>query len=1066
MTVLEEKDEEDYLSFENDEIESFDLWKKNVELWEDEELQWDLEFNEENTTISEDQEYDDLTDWYEEELKIIELEKSALNAWEKIVDQEQLNAIKVLTSNIWTTFEQHKKTDTKKILMWLTIKWMMNIQAILDERNTYHSLLSILQSKNMNKRALEVLFYSNALKDILWDDYLEHYLFDDIYLVFKNISKNEDFLKLVKKAKINKEHIQLIKKNYIKSFKFAKEKKWTKKKNEQVSLFWLDDLNLWQSEKSTSELLQTFLVDYKKDIFSSENKKFLWFIQWIKINKEENYSNILLIMMKSFFVMKDTMFIKELLKQSSQWKILKERISLEMTQEEFDAKEQELYTQLVEEFKWILKKVTYSIQKKNLWNKEYNTNLKKYIWVTWFIDDEVYQRIKEKYHASMSHVKISRNWIMSRYVSWNEKFKKELFNELYEWNNEQLYKLKQLYLKVDVLNKINELKLTTKNYLRTLSFEQCFETLKYWLKKKKQNEIKEDDIISSIFFKCWYFNIENSPYTIKLKKILDVIEKNLDKTEEEKENIFVDTLEFEQNWKVKQLSLKFKNQVKKLMIEIFWLIILEYCKSFAKSEEFNEKYSATLLWFIRWVNLKKKWRSVSYITEKWTYWIALMWVFSSLFSKLEWVWMMNVNINWNWIEILNWIKFLSLDESFLDTPYFQNTIIQKEELNNFKNFKAKLIKYLNILLSQDQNKDLEMFDNMIFKIDRNNNYMFMKIVSRREYWKIDKMFISDWETSIILTKEECEVIFRDKSSFFQEKDFISTIRVREKQKWYVEVKWLDDDWEFKTNEIITNLSFDKDLDKFELQINKWFLWYYLLYFKQYFDESDYLKYNKWMIIFDLETIWFTWNILLSYFLEIWKYKWKDCVILRRHSNPEYWNFFDQFCWVLKIDNLTQYIESKIRWDYILSWHNTLWFDNKRLASDMYANTDMNRVYITKTRIDKYSLDTLKILEEQWYWKMGLDSLSKANFDFWKNISKSWWWLMSVINDVVKVIKDWDESILKANWKKIKNFVLYNKNDVLMSTWLLWQMLKYWMVVTEKWVCRVNVQEKIKSIRWF
>jgi hypothetical protein len=36
----------------------------------------------------------------------------------------------------------------------------------------------------------------------------------------------------------------------------------------------------------------------------------------------------------------------------------------------------------------------------------------------------------------------------------------------------------------------------------------------------------------------------------------------------------------------------------------------------------------------------------------------------------------------------------------------------------------------------------------------------------------------------------------------------------------------------------------------------------------------------------------------------------------------------------------------------------------------------------------------------------------------------------------------------------------------MSTGILWQMLKYWKIVTEKWICNVDVQWFIKNIRWF
>jgi hypothetical protein len=44
--------------------------------------------------------------------------------------------------------------------------------------------------------------------------------------------------------------------------------------------------------------------------------------------------------------------------------------------------------------------------------------------------------------------------------------------------------------------------------------------------------------------------------------------------------------------------------------------------------------------------------------------------------------------------------------------------------------------------------------------------------------------------------------------------------------------------------------------------------------------------------------------------------------------------------------------------------------------------------------------------------------------------------MSGINDLVKIIKENDEATIKKNFFKINRFVLYNKNDVLMSTGIL------------------------------
>ena len=75
MTVLEEKEIEDTQSFENEEHDSFDIWKKNLELQEDEEISENVILNQEEVSIQE-WNFDEFTDWYEEEIKNISLKIS------------------------------------------------------------------------------------------------------------------------------------------------------------------------------------------------------------------------------------------------------------------------------------------------------------------------------------------------------------------------------------------------------------------------------------------------------------------------------------------------------------------------------------------------------------------------------------------------------------------------------------------------------------------------------------------------------------------------------------------------------------------------------------------------------------------------------------------------------------------------------------------------------------------------------------------------------------------------------------------------------------------------------
>lgn len=1055
MTNIEEKDDDidlDTQSFEFEETEKFDDGKKDLNYNEEDNVWEWFNLTEENISIKENDDiYDDLIDWYNDEVKIIMQEKEDLNNNNFEIWEEQQKIIQEL-SNIWTNLENKEEQDKKVILMWLTMKWMPNIQNVIDERKEYKNIFDILNSKNLNKKALEVLFYSNSLIDYLWKDYLEYFTFEQIYEIFKSITKNEDLFKLILKSKKIKELKTLIKKQYLAKYKFQKDQK-TKKKEMQNSLFWFS-LNL-EIDKSLTEEFENFRETYQKDYNNFETEKLLLLTKKFELDKNQ-YDDFIELYKFYWENLKEYLLYKEILKQFKKWKVVNKIEEIEWW-ENFEDTYNELLNWLYQELEEIKWKTVHSLTKdKKLWFKEYNTNIKKYIWVTWFIDDEMYLDIKRKFQNQLPSSWLFRNGVMSKFISWNDKFKKEIFSQVA--TEQERLDLRLLFNKVDTLNAISELKTQSRTQLKWLKMIEVAQLLTKILKYKQFEW--ENNYVWECLTKCWFDNIQDYSNTRKLKITLNKILQNQDLSEEEKEQVFIDDVVLLPNWQVQQVSIKYENQVKKILIELYTRIVNEYVTNFKKSEEFNKTYWVTMFWFIEWNQLRKKSKSISYITEKWTYWISLYWIFSSLFSRIEWIWLMNVKINWNWKEQLSWIKFLSLNDDFYQSDYWKRTMIDKKEINCFKNFKAKLIKFIKILWTNPENKN-----NTIMSIDKNNNYMFMHILKRWEYNEIQEMFISDWETSVVLRPHDMNMILNQINSMYEEKDFISTIRVKEKQHWIVSVKWLNDNWQFQTNDIITNLRFDIK-DQFELSMNKWFLWYYLLYYKDYFDKSDYLKYNKWMIIFDLETIWFTWNIILSYFLFVWKYKWRDCVILKRHSNPEYWNFFDNYCsdWIIW-DDLKEYIELKLKWDYLLSWHNTIWFDNKRLAVDMYWN-DQWRVYQTKAKLDKYSIDTLKLIEEQWFWKIGLDSLSKANFDFWKNITKAWWWLMSVINDLVKIIKENDEATIKKNFFKINRFVLYNKNDVLMSTGILWQMLKYWKIVTEKWICNVDVQWFIKNIRWF
>ena len=151
--------------------------------------------------------------------------------------------------------------------------------------------------------------------------------------------------------------------------------------------------------------------------------------------------------------------------------------------------------------------------------------------------------------------------------------------------------------------------------------------------------------------------------------------------------------------------------------------------------------------------------------------------------------------------------------------------------------------------------------------------------------------------------------------------------------------------------------------------------------------------------------------------------------------------------------------------FLISWHNILSFDNKKMVEDITQDKIVQTQW--KEKLDRISLDTLDILMQAGYGRLWLDFLSKINFDFGKNIKK---WDDKTLMDTILLIQniinlpEWErkERIIKKEFNTIHKFIAYNKNDVLMSMGLLGQLIQYWMLATGKKIAKINIKEVLKQ----
>lgn len=1055
--------------------------EEEKELTEEELEKEQLQNIEEETKKRQIEDEDD--DGYDKEIDIIKKEENeTLSDRELLLKKTQEEKELLLRQER----EEHQETSNNYIQQWLSLKGFINPQGFIQDRNLWNSFNDFLHTDKMNKKSLEVLFFSNSLSKFLWENYLDYYQIEDIVNIYKNIAKNKDFLSLVFSTKVNKKILQSYKKYYVWAYKFKKVKQTKKKKD---NLFGLDIDLSWMLDDDTNSIV-------------------LWLIKLYQTIKNQSHP-IINFIRENTKILNDNDFLKEefincfSLKAQAN-KLLYQNFLKNLAlkkypdNEKYEVKEEaqpieELFSdENIQAYKDELKEVYTStqtdIRPKKLTYAERNYNIQKYLDTIGFMDNKIWYHLKEEFWIK----NVSRVKELNKYISWNKNLKLEVFNNIidrldYHTLNKQ----------VEFCDKIEVYRLLAKKSLIKLSTDNLVNVLVLILANKPEHDklilsfwehLK--DVIEVARF-C-DINFENTSKTlIRFNHTLNILRENMGKTKEEKKLITIDDTKANDKWVYEKIPIIFDSKVKSILIDLFVKIINERLYEENKSEIFQKFFTIRSFGYITGKTMFEKNRVLLYLREKWEYGVAVYWMASNLFNKLKGLGVLTMHVNWRWEEKIDSVHYKTLWEKTLQD--FENTLIETKEINAFKNFKKKLVKFSNYI---DWDA-YTLFQNTFKNIDWKDTFLFFR------YEEIDKetyFFFSDGEISVRMKKQEYRKMIQTSENNwnYEDKDFVNTARILKQevkphpQFWRpmlkTKIDWVDEDWKYQKSEVFTNMvcnvRWENDVkikDYFENNVHKGLLSYYFLYYHSLFNkETKRIEINwkqyKWLVIYDLETIGFTGNIILSYFL----YVWYETVILQRYSHKEFWDFFDKvsdwdymYIWNEKVDNKIDSLEAQTKkwlsWEQLISWHNILSFDNKKIAEDI--TQDRNLQNTIKEKLDWISIDVLAVLMQAWYWRIGLDFLSKINFDFGKNIKKSANEnLMDTILKIQSIIKmpEWElkERTIKnpKNAMMIHKFIAYNKNDVLMSLWLLGQLLKYWKIATWKRLARLTPEQLTFNIK--
>lgn len=1041
----------------------------------------------------------------EEKFKQIEEETKNKNLSKEYSDwyDDEINAI--LAEEHWIqdvivaeNKEEENDDDEKEhqcIQHGLAMKGFINPQHLIKDRANWKTFYDFISSPYQDKKSLEVLFYSNSLVDFLWEHYLENYTIDDILCMYKK--GDNSFFKELFNLKNKKKALRTYKKQYLSPLTFAKIKKAKKSKFQATSLFGNDLLSSLPLFDDVEEISSNNREELWKLLnFSNESISLMEFWKANKntiLTSDELMKNYISLIdhKSSFYLMKLQLFIDKLMED----KIYSSTKEVEEITPFEDLINEEVFN---EEVQNVLKAYQILPEPHPLSNVEKNYNIQKYLETIGFMDNSVWKHLKKEYDVP----KVNRVTSLIKFISWNDSFKFEVMQDIIKDTNEY----NELCWCANEQKTIEELRLQAKKLLLALPLKDLVIELVGLFSNKGMYKKTHPELepVVRLVTKCKINTKECDLKTAKRLKLnlwtLLKIYQTREPTEEEKKTIFIDEIRPNENGVYEKVPIGFTGKVKTILIELFVQSVNEHLSKFSKLDLYKKFFPIKAFGFVSGKNMFEKGKALLYLREKWEYACAVYGMSSQLFTKLKGLGTLTLNINWRGEEIIDKVQYYTLWEKTLKD--FEETLISKEEIQYFKNFKKKLLLYSKIL----DWEDWKNFQNTLKNLDSKNTFMFFKYEIRGE--EID-FFFSDGEISVKLTKDEYFTLVRKAKSTNEDKDFVNTTKIIKQEYWKnkhysniemykTKVQWIDVNGDTQKNDIYTNIRCNvwyntEDWpvlnDYFENGVHKGLLSYYFLYYHKLFDpKTKTLKLNgktyKGIVVFDLETIWFTGNIILSYFL----YIGYNTVILKKYSHKEFGNFFEVMAdgdimyrplsthdpdkpFGEEIGNAFYDLEAQMRkWckgDILISGHNTLNFDNKKIAEDISQDRAMQLKI--KEAIDNNTIDVLAVLMNAGYWRLGLDFLSKINFDFGKNIKKGEKEdLMKTILTIQEIIKMPDgeakQRAIKKHYSLIHKFIVYNKNDVLMSMGLLWQLMAYGRLATGKRLAHISPEQLTISLK--
>jgi len=936
---------------------------------------------------------------------------------------------------------------SKEILFWLMVKWVTEVNKIIEERWKkwkYISLLDFINRVNVDKKIFDWFFYAWAFKSILWKDYLLKY----------NVNELKDFLETWKKiekinniiSELKKTTFKLNEKIKLNLSLFSKRKKQTTKKKKQeinmwISLFWnLDIEEKWIKNENLS--LVTKIEKIKKRLNKLKNK--LW---------NKNIFNNLNI----FSIINNEQNIK---------KIIKNKNFIEFYTNNFS---------LV--FFVIIKKIYNKILLKELFNFEKffnwsNINKKE----KQILFNIIYKVYKKNTNFDFNKIKkeIQENSNFKEKINY---FKKIIENEKDE--NKQIILVKNLTKELNVIL-YNEIIINQLKFKISIFFDNLIN----WIWEKIIKNFKNDEKIQ----KEW-------------KKIIEKLEKNninikneLEKITEKNKiisNLLEDIKHINKinEWQIKKDYLNNEDLINNLNLQknTIWFVDYELIKEIL-NVKWITKNIIDIKQFNIFVNLRNEWLILNEFKKifKDNYEIKETEKYINEKQYLNWLKLLLQNL---FLNFLDWGKDLEKLQDILKLFSFNNDIIKTIKYKKeFEKNGILLNKIWDITNSLELNIKKNKYWNKISETIENN-----KDVIRKIYYI--NVLVNKW-----LKFNELEIKFEKKFNNSKLKQFLEKIELDEN----LDLEFIKNKLEENLIIYLENLSdvYDKYLIKLKGEFDiLWYIWKE----KYYFDKNKLVLFisNWWTItteiylwdlnekLFNVKWIWKMsikkdnfFNEIKSIYFKKYFYNKEKLNITNNIDKIIETNLFKKIKLFLKnwFNNLYPFVtwwiwkeENLVNWYYLINlWRNKfLWleFDWKKILFNdwfIWIEIEISKLNKILDYIKNYKFNEKNIQNPSQSRKKFINYLYRNNFikkydwnfyfDFETKLNKF------SINDQYKTYKRSISYFDEDLEKKFYNLYLkyYKWNDILnetLSNWILiydietfWHqlMISYYNIITKNW----------------